>query len=79
MCGVSPVIDERSEAIGYAVHYEREKARKESDRRIWLTLDLLIARLTAERDGHYADGHVGQAAGLDRAIEILTISRDAHA
>lgn len=72
------MIDGRSEATGYAVHYERERARKEADRYIWLTLDLLIARLTAERDGWLAEGVLG-AAGLTRAIEVLTISRDAHA
>lgn len=72
------MIDERSETIGYAVHYAREEERKQADRRIWLTLDLLIARLTAERDGWLAEGVLG-AAGLTRAIEVLTISRDAHA
>lgn len=73
------MIDERSEAIGYAVHYAREEERKQADRRIWLTLDLLIARLTAERDAWRHTMHSEKAEGIQRAIEILTISRDAHA
>lgn len=52
---------------------------EESNRRIWLTLDLLIARLTAERDVTLSEGKYHQTRGLDRAIEVLTISRDAHA